>query len=447
MTSENLGETLLPSSSYLPCQCPEDHWSYTDPLLFSRLPQGGGGIDWLTVTVYGELSEAGQTLCETLQEAKSLCASRKAVEDGRELGLEVSSVSYRRRVTISHPHDDLRELVLDYVGSGKGRAFNPLMVHVDGITVRYGRVMNSYPSTGGNQGPIGFIEIPGTIFLRNGEPRALAIADRVCQSLGIKVHSLRPLRVDVAADLPNQDVGEFVNAVMKGHYITKPQQKLAVYTDPRTKKPTGYTINSGCVMLRVYEKAMELVMRQDGEKSALMLQNRWGMPVDQATRVEFQFMLGKNRSKSYKNFEELCEGIGDLIGWAMNTWFRLCEIDDRTHTTRAVIVDCWLRALHAFAFWSARLSKRPMPKEVSRAPAQQLMRQNAGCLASTIARSGLEPEDEETVFAILSGYMDATEMCQKIRERAREYQGLYGTNGERGLPKLIASAASLEVVG
>ena len=435
----DLGQSLLPSNSDLLPSHDSEHWTKTDPLLFSRLPQGGGGIDSLTVTIYGRLTEGGRRIAALVHEAKGLCAKAEAVELGRLRGIRVISREYRKRVVIEHPGDAGRELAVSYSSSGTGRSHSPLMVHCDGIVVRWGRINDSFGENGEQRGPIGFLEISGTVFLRNGEPGALGMADRLLQSLGIEVGSVRPVRVDVCADLPGQDVADFVNAVHVGNYVSKCVDDVHYYSDVKTHKPTGFTLKSQAVLLllRVYEKAVELKRHESDEKQKLMEQNRWGGPQQMATRVEFQFRLGKHRSRSYANLEELCVGLGELIGWAMNVWFRLCDVDDRTHTTRAKIVDCWLRALHAFAFWSHRLGERPKPRSVSIMPSDRLMRNAGGVFATAVARTGGVPEDEFTIFAILAQWFSPGELARKCRERAIEFQTMFGTNGEGGSPGVM----------
>jgi len=436
-SQEDVGTSLLPSSSYLPVSHESEHWSKTDPLLFAKLPQGGGGIDALTVTIYGRLTEQGKALRQQLMDTKALCTNGNAIQVAADRGIKVITREYRKRIVIEHPRDEGRELAISYASSGTGRSHTPLLVHCDGIVVRWGRIGDSEGQDGESRGPIGFLEIPGTMFLRHGERRAIEIGQRVLDSLGILVSSVRPVRVDVATDLPGQDVAEFVDAVHVGKYVSKVVQDIHYFSDVKTHKPTGFTIKSQAVLLRVYEKRVEVTRHDNDEKLKLMEQNRWGGPQQMATRVEFQFRIGKHRSRSYANLQELCGGLGDLIGWAMNVWFRLCDVDDRTHTTRAKIVDCWLRALHGFAFWAARLGTRPAPKQVNILPSDRLMRNAGGVFATAVARTGCVPEDDFTVFALLAHWFSPGEIARKCRDRAREYQALHGTNGERGSPGVM----------
>lgn len=452
---KDLGDTLRPSSDYLitppltvvsPEQLDIPHWTETDPARFASLPQGGGGVDWLTVTVYGDLTETGSRLRTRLAEAKTLCKGADAEARAKEMGFRDVLVKKRKSVLLEHPNDAGRVIEISHTGTGAGRSYQPILLHCDGIAVRYGRISSSYPTTGGNHGPIAFIEIPGAVFLRNGEAKSLLMAERILHSIGIQIHSVRPGRCDAAADLPNQDIEEFTEAIKAHKYVTRAEKRIATYNDPQTGAPTGYDIASGCVRLRVYDKLRELALRSDTQKLALMQQNRWGGNVTKAVRVEFQFILGKNRSRSYKSFEELAQGLGELIGWAMMTWFRLCDVKDRTHTDRAQILDCWLRALHAFAFWSGRLLHRPIPRIPEAAPCEQLLRQAGGVFASAVARAGIVPDDDQTLWTILASFHQPGELVAKCIERSKQFQAVYGTMGERGRPVRLHAGDNLQSI-
>jgi hypothetical protein len=421
------------------------HWSQTDPELFASLPQGGGGIDWCKVVGHGKLDDRGIALCESLRQAKKLMTCK---EDAKarcaELGLEMIGGKYREFLLFAHPYDEGRSIRLAATSVGVGRAFQPLLLHIDGVIITYGRITDSTGKDGKTRGPLCTIEITGITFLRLGETGAFVLAERICRSLGMSFDRLGATRIDACADMPDMSVDTFCEAYRKGQLVTKAKAGANVqYSLPDRDgviHAETFTIRSKAVSLTVYNKAVEVLTDQTDEKRKLMVQNRWGSEQHSAVRVEWSFRMSKNKAKRYSTFEGLLRGIGDLLGWAMNTWARFVDVKDRTHTTRAVMCDHWLRTLHAFAFWAHRLGERPVPPNVQTAPAGQLLKQAFGCIASAMGRAGKIPTDDFTVFELMNNWRGPNALAAACRERAIEFMAMRGVS----LANVFVSEAVLE---
>jgi hypothetical protein len=440
-SQEKCDDALLPPKEYLIkpfvsnyVQKKKAHWTDTDPELFAKLCQGGGGIDWLTATIYGHLNEHGKALVTSLKEVKRYMGKKDGVADRcAECGLNLQTMKYREQMIFVHPFRENKALQLSFGVAGKGRMYQPLIVHIDGICVTFGRLEDS-DGPNGTRGPVATVQITGETFLRLGEVGAFNLAKDVCESLGIVTACMRASRIDMCVDLPGATVKSFLKPILGGDYICKAKQDVLIRMNPRKDKIGTIMFTSGAVKLRIYDKVAELVAKDPtGEKMALMEQNRWGGPQESAVRVEFEFHLGKNRAKKYNNFRELYEGMSDLIGWATNEWFRLCTVSgDRTHAGRykgpESMCDEWLRTLHAFAFWSGRLDMRHIPPRVQSRPVDHIMKSAVGCFAAALGRAGLIPVDDITAWGILAQWMGPKTLSERCREKAIENMATHGVD-------------------
>lgn len=412
-------------------EAPKQHWTDTDPELFAKLPQGGGGVDWITTSNYGHLDERGKLLVESLKHCKRFMGKRDGVKEAcAAAGLELLTHKYRDHMVFTHPFLEGKQIHLGFANSGNGRSYQPLIVRCEGICVTFGRIDNS-EGPSGTRGPIATCQISGLTFLKLGEVGAFKLAEQVLASFGIMTSSMRASRMDVCADLPGQTVHSLVRHYLNNDKITKAKGIADFKVDQKGRVQT-FTIGSSAVVLRIYDKVQECLAKdKTGERMDLMIQNRWGSPQKTAVRVEFQFNMGKNRSKKYNNFRELFEGMSDLIGWATNDWFRLCTVGEDRHNSARYkgpesMCDEWLRTLHAFAFWAGRLDKRHEPPRVQSRPAQHLMNTAFGFMAAAMGRAGLVPVDDVTAFGILAAWKGPDAMTQACRDRALQCAATHG---------------------
>lgn len=438
--SEKGDDCLLPPREYLVRPAPKNfvelakaHWTESDPDLFAKLPQGGGGIDWLCASIFGELNERGIALVKALKHCKLFMGKKDGAAAGcAEAGLHLETHKYRDHMVFSHPFLHNKALHLSFGVAGKGRSYQPLIVRCEGLCITFGRIDNS-EGPSGTRGPVATVEITGSTFLQLGETAAFKLASEIVASLGIVVSNMRCSRLDVCVDLPGATVDSFVRQYMANNKTQRAgKSKPDIRLNPKTLLCEYFAICSSSVMLRIYDKVQECIDKDpSGHRMELMEQNRWGGPQQAAVRVEFQFRMGKNRSKKYESFRALFEGMSDLIGWATNEWFRLCTVGhDRSHAARYKGVDSmcdeWLRVLHAFAFWSGRLDRRHKPPAVQTRPCQHLINGAIGTFAAALGRAGIVPVDDVTAFGIMAAWKGPNALAEKCREVAIEHMATKG---------------------
>lgn len=439
VTKKEHGAKLHPPSFYRSVS--DGSWVDEDVALFARLPQGGGGIDWLTFSAWGGMTDQGVTLMKSLRFAKDNFGLSAAEFGAKcaEVGLVVVDYLPRQAATFEHPFVEGALLRLADATSGKGRQFQPLVVSTEGLTVRYGARENS-----NNGGVICAVEVPGTIWLRCGEEKALLHANHILQGLGLVPLEMRSSRFDAAADIPGMDVQEFVDLFTAGNGAGAFKGVAKVHYGKDGRAQT-FSLQSAAVQLVVYDKLAEVALDRTGEKLPLMIANRWGCLPEKAVRVEWRFKMSKVRAKpkkgqttKYKSLRELFEGLGELLGWAMNTWARFIIRDGSKNTDRMPYCDAWVRVLHAFAFWSHRFGKRPAAKPVQAIPQIQLMKQASGTFAAALGSRGIVPEDEWTAWALMAEWLGPDDIVERCRSKAREAMCL------RGVPMRIVGAQEFD---
>lgn len=401
----------------------DDHWTYTDPLLFDALPQGGGGIDWLTITVEGHLTEEGIAFEEMLSILKPF------IRSGQRQGQPLRIVDLRRGhdAVIEIPESGGCLASVAASSTGSGRTYQPHLLRCEGIAVRYGAVERTYPSSGGKSGPVAFVELPGTVFLRHGEAGALELLHSVLLSLGIHADKMKVTRLDVCADLPGVDVAAFNDVIDRREYITRSRAEFQRWTSSKTGKVTSIRLQTDSTTMRIYDKMEELRKGNDSPKQQLMSINRHGTGCVSATRVEFQFSLSHLRALKFGSIEELLSGLATLVEWATMSWFKCCEVADRRHTERAMVSDIWLRTLHAFSWWCGRLRSRAPQAPTILQPPEMLIKQAVGTFAAALARSGIYVEDDITAWTVLAGMVEPGELTDRIRAKSDALRARHGS--------------------
>lgn len=420
-----LAEVLRVSNTQFPnSNSPLKTCLENDEKLFDQLPLGGGGIDWLNVSIcHGVIGQAGWELRNEFIRAR---------DEARANG---------EKKAIVHVEGVEMPFIVHNKAIGEGATKQPLLVHWNGLAIRYGKVQESYPKTGGFMGGIGVIECPGLTCLRLGESGMCKLMRTLCDLLGIQVNRCRATRLDACADLPECDIEHFGKMVEREDYVTRATK---VDTHRVRGKFTGVTARTKAITLRVYEKVVELCESEDQEKLALMIQNRWGFMPQKAVRVEYQFSLSHLSAMSFLSLEELFEGLGVLLEWACNDWFRLAEVKSRSNTTRAPVARVWLRAVHAFTYWAGRFNIRREARPISPAAPARMAAQMRGLMSSVLVRSGIRVSEngkglkgpkgfvveEMTGFDVLARYMSVQELLAQVKDVGDKWDAARGTSSE-----------------
>jgi hypothetical protein len=141
-------------------------------------------------------------------------------------------------------------------------------------------------SAGAKSPPNVFFKAPGRICMNNN-PRALIdLARTLITSLGGVIISERLSRIDIAIDLPDLPITQFLDAYHEGRYICHGDPILITGKDGTT-----LWFKSKNVQMRLYEKIALLRCRKNIADLNAMVNRRWGgVEPQDATRLEFQLM-------------------------------------------------------------------------------------------------------------------------------------------------------------
>jgi hypothetical protein len=208
-----LSETLRVSNTQLPNSNSSLQTRLeNDQKLFDELPTGGGGIDWLNVSITnGVISEAGWLIRADFVQAR---------DDARMNG--------EKKALVTLPGIE-EPFLVHCTAIGQGASKQPLMVHWNGLVIRYGKTRESYPSTGGYFGSLGVIEVNGESCLRLGEAGMCQAIHTLCEILGITVRGCRATRMDACADLPDCDIEPICKAMDRDDVVTRATKTYGIY--------------------------------------------------------------------------------------------------------------------------------------------------------------------------------------------------------------------------
>ena len=239
--------------------------------------------------------------------------------------------------------------------------------------------------------------------------------------------------VHVCADWPNVDIAEFSERFHKHQYVSRAKRKKTHATTAGDEvttcsygfgsKQTGFELGS-VIRLIVYEKAFEV--RSNIIKKAIMERVRWGGPVDQAIRFEFQIRRETLKSRGIHTQADWEREKAGFIRWLTEDWFRMTEEDvDRTNTTRAKTWKNWQIVQALFAEWAGAGPKPPKLGLGIHLDPKALIKQAAGCISQAMALRGMGAtnmtEFLDASMRLLRGYTSIEEMIAKLE---RKYQTL-----------------------
>jgi hypothetical protein len=205
-------------------------------------------------------------------------------------------------------------------------------------------------------------------------------------------------RADLSVDLLGVTVEPFVSALTSGAVVRR-ARKSAVYFEGL--RSTGFSVGGSAVMLRVYDKALEMRSSGDVSKASAMLERRWcgESNPDAATRVEFQLKRDALAAMDFHDVPKFLGNLREVARWLTEDWIRFTDgVKDRTHSSLVGPSALWVvvqRALfEAFRYgddvpitWRHPLRALP----------EKLLRQAAGCVSSALAFLGSIPEAVDDV--------------------------------------------------
>ncbi len=314
------GNTAIQSSNEVDCQ-----W------------QVSGGVDYLEVTVWGWHRACYDESMELLEAAR---VSQHQTRDGGYVEVQGATLIVRER------------------GHRWGSTFFPWVADYDGITFSFARK---------DQGKKCFqakVQIGSLKLMRDGHRAAWAQAVRILEEVGIVVDRTNVARIDLCVDLPGVSVDPFCDAVYGKEVISRIKSQVAFY-----RKHTGEW--SGCavgtrasVHLRIYDKIEELKTRSVAERTAkeyVLIERRWGVMPEKATRVEFQIKGEwlKRKWKDCAQIGEVFDKLGGISEYLFRQYFRLVdgEVDrENKNQSKTVTLELWEKVTAMQLEWVGRVA-------------------------------------------------------------------------------------------
>jgi len=180
------------------------------------------------------------------------------------------------------------------------------------------------------------------------------------------------------------------------------------YFEPKKPDETGVRIGKGDIMLRVYDKVLEL--KHDASKQ-LVFASVWGKETyneTAVTRVEFQLRRPVLKQMHVHSLEDLREKVAGVWKYLTVDWTRFAQntVDrDNRHQDRAVMHPWW-QSVQAVN-WSNNLYTVFRRKKVPTKNIEHLLDLIAGCTISLGAILQRKENDIEGVIAFGQGYLES----------------------------------------
>lgn len=179
------------------------------------------------------------------------------------------------------------------------------------------------------------------------------------------------------------------------------------FFDPDNANETGVRIGKGDIMLRVYDKVLEL--KHDASKQAVFA-SVWGKEsYDESavTRVEFQLRRPVLKQMGVNSLEDLREKISGVWKYLTQDWTRLSvnPVDrDNRHQDRAVMHPWW-QTVQTIK-WDNNLVTVFRKKKVPTRNIEHLLDLMVGCSISLGTILERKTDDIEGVIAMGQGYLE-----------------------------------------
>lgn len=189
----------------------------------------------------------------------------------------------------------------------------------------------------------------------------------------------------------------------------------------RKRKFSGITWGVGNLMLRVYDKVLEL---QNNANKKELFMDVWGLDTldgQQVTRVEFQIrrpILSCFLPK-IDTFDDLKNSLKSLWDYCTNDWMRLSDSPvDRNHHQSRAVPNLWWQQVQATEWTGNWLVERK--KEYARKDFDRICMVLAGTGMSAAAKSVKKPDDIEGVIASAQANLE-----RNLRRMAKEDRNLF----------------------
>ncbi len=217
-----------------------------------------------------------------------------------------------------------------------------------------------------------------------GASAMVKLVQRMFQQMGAQVLEVKVSRIDICADILIPEIAWRKD--LDEHFVTR-AKKDASYRSSRYL--SGFTIGSGDVMARIYDKPREI--REKSGKHWVF--DIWGLPEvpewHMIVRVEYQIRRTALKQCGIDTWDDAVNKLGRLWAYCTDKWLRLVD-DPELHHTQQHTLPWWLCVQNGLT--DVQPGSPLVRKPAMKADAKQLGAQSIGTLASIIA---LRMSDEE----------------------------------------------------
>lgn len=330
--------------------------------ILSSIPPASGGVDWLEATIYGSFDE--ERYRKFMQQAEAAAAVAKVGGAGRSVDVMGARLIFRA------------------TGFRWGNTFYQYAAEADGIRFAFGRPGQAASCS------VAKVQVGSIKLMRDGAERCWAEALAILREVGIFYDRSVLFRIDVCVDLPGVPVGPFCDAMFNREVITRIKSGAHFYRAVDGEW-SGLSVGSRSgVSLNIYDKSRELREKSGDHsdvKRALLIENRWGVDCDEASRVEFQVRGEWIRTRFsardagewgggqvLSSVEDVLEALPGLTGYLVTGFFRLVDGPpdrENNNQSKASVSPLWNQVIESFVSWVGRAAEE-LPRAAKLRPNQ-----------------------------------------------------------------------------
>ncbi|BAQ34937.1 hypothetical protein [Dehalococcoides sp. UCH007] len=197
----------------------------------------------------------------------------------------------------------------------------------------------------------------------------------------------RVSRADLCLDMEmpfpvlNMETEVVTHARVKAEYLES--DKLEHYLNCR--KHTGYKFGQGDLSARIYDKTLEITLKQKEWMREIWKASDWDTK-SSVIRFEFQCRRHFLKEMGVTTFTDLMDTLADIWRYCTSNWLRICDKGSETNQARWESKDYWQIIQQSFnLFGQANGVIRMKAKQVRY---DHLIRQIRGCMVSAVASLG-----------------------------------------------------------
>lgn len=242
--------------------------------------------------------------------------------------------------------------------------------------------------------------------------------DRLCTIISDAVS-----RIDICGDFAGAD--EYFQTLQQKNIIGKYVNEYDfAECHKRHRQITGYRFGSSDMMVRIYNKTVEMKVHAKEYWADVWLENG-ADPDVHVWRVEFQLRREKIKQFQVSSIFEVIAVLGDIWRYMSQEWFTVRSRTNDTNPSRWPIARWWRTVVDVVARFGSMTGVVRMLEKRKAATARRLVPGLAGYLTSFAAAAGLAISELGGVVAECAAYAieRGTSLADKIAEKVSRIEG------------------------